>query len=202
MEPLCGLCVRDRLRADPILVIARSEATKPSRGHSNAVCGPLAPHVPPPLDCFVARAPRNDGAANVATRPTNAWNRYADFAWAIGFGPIQFSSLRGAKRRSHPGAASLPSAAPWRRTCRRPWIASSQGLLAMTAPPTWLRDLQMHGTAMRTLRERSASGRSYSRHCEERSDEAIQGPHHCRPRPPGAARAATPGLLRRKGSSQ
>src|ERR1700723_676556 len=53
----------------------------------------------------------------------------------------------------------------------------------------------MHGTAMRTLGERSASGRSYSRHCEERSDEAIQGPHHCRLRPPGAARAAAPGLL-------
>ena len=60
-RPLCGLCVNDR---SP--VIARSEATKQSRGHSTAVCGPLAPHVPPPLDCFVARAPRNDGAANVA----------------------------------------------------------------------------------------------------------------------------------------
>src|SRR5271163_4034307 len=69
-RPLCGLCVSDRLRADPdgrndTFVIARSEATKQSRGHSTAVCGPLAPHVPPPLDCFVARAPRNDGAANV-----------------------------------------------------------------------------------------------------------------------------------------
>ena len=79
-RPLCGLCVSDRLRADPILVIARSEAPKQSRGRITAVRGPLAPHVPPPLDCFVARAPRNDGAADVATRPTDAWNRYADFA--------------------------------------------------------------------------------------------------------------------------
>ena len=60
----------------------------------------------------------------------------------------------------------------------------------MTAWPKWLRDLQMHGTAMRTLRERSASRRSYSRHCEERSDEAIQGPHHRRLRPLGAPRVA------------
>src|ERR1700679_2392017 len=46
--------------------MAGSEATKQPSGHSAAVCGPLAPHVLPPLDCFVARAPRNDGAANVA----------------------------------------------------------------------------------------------------------------------------------------
>ena len=51
-RPLCGLCVSDR---SP--VIARSEATKQSRGHSTAVYGPLAPHAPPPLDCFVARTP-------------------------------------------------------------------------------------------------------------------------------------------------
>jgi hypothetical protein len=32
---------------------------------------------------------------------------------------------------------STASLAPWRRACRRLWIASSQGLLAMTARPTW-----------------------------------------------------------------
>ena len=82
MEPLCGLCVSDRLRADPILVIARSEATKQSRGRITAVCGPLAPHVPPPLDCFVARAPRNDGAANVAGRGARV------FSWGDVFGKL------------------------------------------------------------------------------------------------------------------
>ena len=183
-------CVSDRLRADPILVIARSEATKQSRGRITAVCGPLR------RTCRRPWIASSQGLLAMTARPT--WLRELQMH-GTAMRTLRERSASGRSYSRHceersdeaiQGATALPSAAPWRRTCRRPWIASSQGLLAMTARPTWLRDLQMQGTAMRTLRERSASGRSYSRHCEERSDEAIQGPQHHRLRPPGAARAA------------
>ena len=45
--------------------LTRESPCEQSRGHSAAVCDSPAPHMPPPLDGFVARAPRNDGAADV-----------------------------------------------------------------------------------------------------------------------------------------
>jgi hypothetical protein len=97
------------------------------------------------MDAAIAREKQLEGGSRAkkmalieAMNPQ--WrDQYADFASGIGFGPTPTDEtppilpLRPrAKRESIQGPEHCRLRSPGAARCRRPWIASSQGLLAMT----------------------------------------------------------------------
>ena len=105
-----------------------------------------------PLDCFVARAPRNDGwvaadpsviaseakqssggSTTVWVTPRMLWPWIASSQGLLAMtdgSPLTHPSLRA--KRSKSQGLQYDRLGCWRRACCGPWIASSQGLLAMT----------------------------------------------------------------------
>jgi hypothetical protein len=109
----------------------------------------------PKVDCFVASAPRND-AAGVAVKISNRRCASALMGMRIGLS----TSLRATGSRECAPDDRLREAIHLTACWLARWIASSQGLLAMT-----LREFRFEFQTADARRQGWACGLAYQRHC-------------------------------------